>query len=81
MPRKKATRKKAASKKPTYDNTNRGAFWNNNQKLSDKHPDYTGTVDVEGIMYLLSGWNVDSANPKAPCVSIALTLKQEKSHG
>ena len=31
-----------------YDNTNRGALFKVDNKESDRHPDYTGTVNIEG---------------------------------
>jgi len=39
-----------------YDNTNRGAFFKNERKQTDKHPDYTGNINVCGVEYWLSGW-------------------------
>ena len=39
-----------------YDNTNRGALFKVDNKESDRHPDYTGTVNIEGRDFRLSGW-------------------------
>lgn len=39
-----------------YDNTNRGVLFKNNQKKTDKHPDYTGKIDVDGTEFRLSAW-------------------------
>lgn len=70
--------KKKASKKKQYDNTNSGALWANQLKLSDKHPDYTGTLDVEGVIYRVAAWDRDNSdNEKAPCLSFRLTLKED----
>ena len=38
-----------------YDNTNTGALFKN-EKKSDKHPDYRGSINVNGIDYWLSSW-------------------------
>lgn len=39
-----------------YDNTNRGVLFDNDRKETDKHPDFKGTVNVDGKDYWLSGW-------------------------
>lgn len=39
-----------------YDNTNRGALFDNGSKASDKHPDMTGKLNVEGVDHWFSAW-------------------------
>ena len=39
-----------------YDNTNSGALFKNNRKETEKHPDYTGSLNVDGHDYWLSAW-------------------------
>ena len=39
-----------------YDNTNSGALFKNDKKQSDNHPDYKGTINVDGVDYWLSSW-------------------------
>lgn len=61
-----------------FDNTNRGQIWGNKKKESDKHPDYTGTLNVEGVEYWVSGWKrKEGANEKAPAMSFSIKLKEE----
>lgn len=40
----------------SYDNTNRGTLGRNRNKQKDTHPEYSGSINVEGKEYWLSGW-------------------------
>jgi hypothetical protein len=40
----------------SYDNTNAGIISRNERKEKDTHPDFSGTINVDGIEYWLSGW-------------------------
>ena len=62
-----------------FDNTNRGQFWANDKKLTETHPDWKGSINVEGVEYWLSAWNrKPDANPKAPSVSISIQKKEQQ---
>ncbi len=40
-----------------YDNSNRGVLFKNERKEpGDKKPDYTGSIDVNGVDHFLDGW-------------------------
>ncbi len=39
-----------------YDNTNRWVLFKNDRKERDTHPDYTGTLNVDGVEYFLNAW-------------------------
>lgn len=39
-----------------FDNTNSGALFKNAQKATEKHPDYKGTINVNGQEFWLSSW-------------------------
>lgn len=63
-----------------YDNTNKASLWKNDRKTEDKHPDYKGSVNVEGVEYWMSGW-VNTAGPNSKragekYISLRLELKE-----
>ena len=39
-----------------FDRTNTGTLGRNKRKEKDKHPEYTGQINIEGTEYWLSGW-------------------------
>lgn len=39
-----------------YDNTNRGAAFLNEKRATDNHPDYRGSINVEGKDFWISFW-------------------------
>lgn len=45
-----------------YDNTNKGALFQAKEKKTDKHPDYDGSINVDGHDYWVSGWKKVSKN-------------------
>lgn len=62
-----------------YDNTNRGSIWPNDKKETDRHPDFTGSLNVEGTEYWVSAWKrKPDANPKAPSLSFSVKAKEEQ---
>ena len=62
-----------------YDNTNRGSIWKNEEKETDKHPDFKGSLDVGGVQYWVSAWKrKEGASPKAPALSFSIKPKEEK---
>jgi hypothetical protein len=57
----------------SYDNTNSGAIFKNDRKEKDTHPDYKGSLNVEGVDYWVSSWI--KKGPKGTFMSMALTAK------
>ena len=43
-----------------YDNTNRGSLFKNDRKELDNHPDYNGSINIEGKDFWLNGWLKES---------------------
>ena len=62
-----------------YDNTNKGALFRNDDKdpNDDKDRDYSGSIDVEGAEYWISGWVRTSKNGKK-YLSLSVKPKQDK---
>jgi hypothetical protein len=61
-----------------YDNTNRGSIWKNDKKEKDTHPDFTGSLNVDGREYWVSAWKrKEGASPKAPALSFSVKPKDE----
>jgi len=63
-----------------YDNTNRGALFRNADKdpNDEKERDYSGTLDVEGTEYWLSGWVRTSKKSGKKYLSLSIKPKVEK---
>lgn len=57
-----------------YDNTNRGVLFKNDRRESDKHPEYNGSINVDGVDYWLSAWVKDGK--KGKFFSLAIKPKQ-----
>ena len=47
-----------------YDNSNRGVLFRNQNKTEDKHPDFNGSINANGVDYWLSGWVKESKEGK-----------------
>ena len=61
-----------------YDNTNRGSIWKNDRKEKDTHPDFTGSLNVDGVEYWVSAWKrKPDASPKAPALSFSVKPKED----
>lgn len=58
-----------------YDDTNRGAIFQNKNKKSDKHPDRQGNLNVAGVDYWISGW-LKTSKDGMPYMSLSVTLKE-----
>lgn len=60
-----------------YDNTNRGALFKA-EKKSEKHPDYTGKINIGGTDYYLSAWIKESkAGNKFMSLSLGEAVEQQ----
>ena len=60
-----------------YDNTNRGALFVSDRKTEERHPDYTGNINVNGQEFWLSGWKKTSQAGKK---FLSLTIQPKEQH-
>lgn len=60
-----------------YDNTNRGSLFDNDRKEKDTHPDFTGSINVDGKEYWLSAWKKTS-NAGKRFFSMSVKAKEQK---
>lgn len=62
-----------------YDDKNRGSIWKNEKKTTDKHPDFTGSLNVDGKDYWVSAWKrKEGASDRAPVLSFSVKPKDGK---
>jgi uncharacterized protein (DUF736 family) len=60
-----------------YINTDRGVLYRNENKTSDNHPDYSGSVNVAGADYWLSGWLKESKKDGKKFFSLSVRPKND----
>jgi uncharacterized protein (DUF736 family) len=63
-----------------YDDTNKAALFVNNRKTTDKHPDMTGTVNINGVEHWLSGWWKKPKSGGDEFLSISIGEPKEQQH-
>ena len=62
-----------------YNNTNRGQIWKNEDRKSDSHPHFKGSMDIDGVEYWVSAWTrKPDANPKSPALTFSFKKKEDK---
>lgn len=62
-----------------FDNTNRGSIWKNDKKEKPSHPDFTGSLNVDGREYWVSAWKrKEGAAAKAPALSFSIKPKEDQ---
>lgn len=59
----------------SYDNS--GILFKNDRKTESKHPDYNGSITVDGVEYWLSAWIKEGQ--KGKFMSLSVKPKEEKA--
>ena len=59
-----------------YDNTNGGALFPNDKKEKETHPDFRGTINVEGKDFWIKGWKKE-AKSGMKFLSLSIQSKEE----
>lgn len=67
----------AYDKTAKFSNENRGSLFTNDRKEQDNHPDFRGSLDVEGVDYWLSAWKKTSKDGKK-FLSTSIKRKEER---
>ena len=62
---------------PQYDNEKRGALFKNDDKETEKHADYKGSCEIEGVQYWISAW-LRTSKAGAKYMSLQLVSKRPR---
>lgn len=62
-----------------YDNDMKGTLGKNKRKEKDSHPDYTGSCEIDGEQYWISGWVKENRTTREKFFSLAFNLKDAPS--
>jgi hypothetical protein len=62
----------------TFDNTNRGAIFRDDKKQRPEDRDYSGSINIAGVEYWLSGWiRTSKAGGKFLSLSVKAKVQAE----
>ena len=59
----------------SFDSTNRGILSKNLNKTADNHPEYSGSLNVDGTDYWLSAWIKESSKDGKKFFSLSIKPK------
>ena len=62
-----------------FDNTNRGILSKNLNKTADNHPEYSGSLNVDGTDYWLSAWIKESSKDGKKFFSLSVKQKEKQN--
>ena len=64
-------------KTPYKHKTNRGSMFDNDHKTNDRQPDFSGSIDVNGMIYWISAWKEMTQAGKKK-LSLAVKVQEER---
>ena len=62
----------------SYDNTNKGILGKNTRREKDTHPEYNGSINVEGVEYWLSAWVKERNDGTGKFFSLSVKPKEPR---
>jgi hypothetical protein len=60
-----------------FDNTNKGSLFVSDKKETEKHPDYSGSININGKDYWLSGWKRQAKESGKTYLALTIRPKDE----
>lgn len=64
----------------SYDNTNRGVLFKNEDKESDSHADYRGNINIDGKEFWLNAW-IKTSKKGQKFMSLSVKPKPQSDRG
>jgi hypothetical protein len=61
-----------------FDNRNRGALFKDDRKQNEDDRDYSGSLDVDGVAYWISGWVKTSSKTGKKFLSLKIKPKVDR---
>lgn len=64
--------------KQQHDNENRGVLFKNDRRESETHPNFKGSINVDGKEYWLSAWRKNNEDGSFKLISVSVQPKEAK---
>ena len=62
-----------------YDNELKGVLFRNEKRESEKHPNYKGSITIQGVEYWLSAWINEKKDGSGKYMSLKAQPKEERN--